>query len=128
MCIPREKKLDAFWRMIQCTCEFPRLAVYMKLTGVKNVLVVSFPLQGFGLGFCLVVLPFEGVCCFFPSLSNEKCKGKKFTSSSPPRAGLLSSIHILTLCLSPFSSSITAQINLLYHSLLIAWCTVWELF
>lgn len=28
----------------------------LKLAGVKHVLVVSFPLQGFWLGFCLVVL------------------------------------------------------------------------
>lgn len=48
---------------------------------------------------------FWGCLLFFPSLSNEKCKGKKFTSSRPQRAGLLSSIHILTLCLSLFPSS-----------------------
>lgn len=69
---------------------------------------------------------FWGCLLFFPSLSNEKCKGRKFTSSSPQR------VHTYTfspcVCHHFLALSITAQINLLYHSLLRAWCTAWDLF
>lgn len=69
--------------------------------------MVSLPLQGFGLAFCFVVLPFGGVGCFFSAL--EAIKNARERNSPvhvPQRAGLPSSIHILTLCLSPFLSSV----------------------
>lgn len=73
---------------------------------------------------------FWGCLLFFPSLSNEKCKGKKFTSSSPQRAYTCTFAYTFSPCVCHhfLALSITAQINLLYHSPLRAWCTVWNLF